>query len=250
MRSRCWKPISHKKERVTMSTFQPKTALIVGAGAGLSASLARLFAHSGMQVGLAARRIDKLQDLATETAAHLFRCDVADSTSIVSLFEQVDQDLGAPDVVVYNPSARAKGPLVDLNLADVEKAIAITAFGGFVVAQLAARRMLAKGQGAILFTGASASVKGYPQSAPFAMGKFALRGLTQSMARELAPQGIHVAHFVIDGAIRQAGSNYHGDGSDSMLDADAIAQTYLHVLLQPRSAWTWEMELRPWTERF
>lgn len=233
-----------------MSTFQPKIALIVGAGAGLSASLARLFARSGMQVALAARQIDKLQDLASETAAHLFQCDVADSTSIVGLFEQVDQDLGAPDVVVYNPSARAKGPLVDLNLADVEKAIAITALGGFVVAQHAARRMLVKRQGAILLTGASASVKGYPQSAPFAMGKFALRGLAQSMARELAPQGIHVAHFVIDGAIRQAGSNYHGDGSDSMLDADAIAQTYLHVLQQPRSAWTWEVELRPWTERF
>jgi NAD(P)-dependent dehydrogenase (short-subunit alcohol dehydrogenase family) len=233
-----------------MSTFQPKTVLIVGAGAGLSASLARLFARSGMQVALAARRIDKLQGLAGETAAHLFQCDVADSTSIVSLFKQVDQDLGALDVVVYNPSARAKGPLVDLNLADVEKAIAITALGGFVVAQQAARRMLANRQGAILFTGASASVKGYPQSAPFAMGKFALRGLAQSMARELAPQGIHVAHFVIDGAIRQAAGNYDGDESDSMLDPDAIAQTYLHVLQQPRSAWTWEVELRPWTERF
>lgn len=233
-----------------MSTFQSKTVLIVGAGAGLSASLARLFARSGMQVALAARRIDKLQVLAQETAARLFQCDVADSASIVGLFEQVDQYLGAPDVVVYNPSARAKGPLIDLNPADVEKVIAITALGGFLVAQQAARRMLPKGQGAILFTGASASVKGYAQSASFAMGKFALRGLAQSMARELAPQGIHVAHFVIDGAIRQNGGAHQGDGVDSMLDPDAIAQTYLHVVQQPRSVWTWEVELRPWTEPF
>jgi NAD(P)-dependent dehydrogenase (short-subunit alcohol dehydrogenase family) len=233
-----------------MSTFQPKTALIVGAGAGLSASLARLFARSGMQVALAARRIDKLQVLADETAARLFQCDVADSASIVELFEQVDQYLGAPDVVVYNPSARVKGPLIDLNPTEVEKVIAITAFGGFLVAQQAARRMLSKGQGAILFTGASASVKGYAQSASFAMGKFALRGLAQSMARELAPQGIHVAHFVIDGAIQQNDGARQADGADSMLDPDAIAQTYLHVLQQPRSAWTWEVELRPWTERF
>jgi NAD(P)-dependent dehydrogenase (short-subunit alcohol dehydrogenase family) len=232
-----------------MSAFQPKTALIVGAGAGLSASLARLFARSGMKVALAARGIDKLQDLASETAAHLFPCDVADSASIVRLFQRVDQELGAPDVVVYNPSARAKGPLIELNPADVERAITITAFGGFVVAQQAARRMLAKGEGAILFTGASASVKGYPQSAPFAMGKFALRGLAQSMARELAPKGIHVAHFVIDGAIRPS-SSAQAHEEDRMLDPDAIAATYLHVVQQPRSAWTWEVELRPWTENF
>jgi NAD(P)-dependent dehydrogenase (short-subunit alcohol dehydrogenase family) len=169
---------------------------------------------------------------------------------IAGLFTQVDALLGAPDVVVYNPSARVKGPLVDLVPADVENAIAVTAFGGFLVAQQAIRRMLPKGQGAMLFTGASASVKGYPQSAAFAMGKFALRGLAQSMARELAPQGIHVAHFVIDGAIRQQDGAHRDDGSDNMLDPDAIAQTYLQVLQQPRSAWTWEMELRPWAERF
>jgi NAD(P)-dependent dehydrogenase (short-subunit alcohol dehydrogenase family) len=233
-----------------MPEFQPKTALIIGAGAGLSASLARLFARSGMQVALAARGIDKLQGLAGETGARLFQCDVADSASIVRLFEQTDQHLGAPDVVVYNPSARAKGPLIDLNPGEVERVIAVTAFGGFLVAQQAARRMLARGQGAILFTGASASVKGYPQSAPFAMGKFALRGLAQSMARELAPQGIHVAHFVIDGAIRPSSSPAHAHADDRTLDPDAIAATYLHVLQQPRTAWTWEVELRPWTENF
>jgi NAD(P)-dependent dehydrogenase (short-subunit alcohol dehydrogenase family) len=130
------------------------------------------------------------------------------------------------------------------------RALAVSAYGGFLVAQAAARRMLPRGQGAILFTGASASVKGYAGSAPFAMGKFALRGLAQSAARELAPKGIHVAHFVIDGAIRNPGRAEPVEHPDSMLDPDAIARTYLHVLQQDRSAWTWEVELRPWVERF
>jgi NAD(P)-dependent dehydrogenase (short-subunit alcohol dehydrogenase family) len=166
------------------------------------------------------------------------------------MFEAVEASLGAPDVVVYNASARARGPLVDLAPDLVERALAISAFGGFLVAQQAARRMLLKGRGAILLTGASASIKGYARSAPFAMGKFALRGLAQSLARELAPQGIHVAHIVIDGAIRTTGMVEHADKPDSTLDPDAIAANYLHLLRQPRSAWTWEIELRPWLENF
>ena len=153
-------------------------------------------------------------------------------------------------MVVYNASARARGAFVDLVPADVAQAIAVSAFGGFLVAQQAVRRMLPHKRGAILFTGASASVKGYPQSAPFAMGKFALRGLAQSMARELSPQGIHVAHFVIDGGIRSAVRTEPADRPDSMLDPDAIALNYWNVLCQPRSAWTWELELRPWVEKF
>ena len=164
--------------------------------------------------------------------------------------KEVEREIGAPDVVIYNASGRLRGPLADLVPADVERALAVSAFGGFLVAQQAVRRMLPKGFGAVLFTGASASVKGYAQSAPFAMGKFALRGLAQSMAREFAPQGIHVAHFVIDGAIRNPGRAEPADKPNSMLDPDAIAENYLHVLRQPRSAWTWEMELRPWVERF
>ena len=166
------------------------------------------------------------------------------------LFSAVEATHGAPDVVVYNASARARGPVAELVPAEVERAIMVSAFGGFLVAREAARRMVPKGHGAILFTGASASVKGYPLSAPFAMGKFALRGLAQSMARELAPQGIHIAHFVIDGAIRNPGRVEPADRPDSMLDPDAIAASYLSVLQQPRSAWTWEIELRPWVERF
>ncbi len=233
-----------------MAATEYHVALIVGAGSGLSASLARLFAGEGMRVALAARHADKLADLSSGLGAEAFACDAAEASDVARLFEAVEKKIGAPDVVVYNASARARGPLIDLAPSQVEEALAIGAFGGFLVAQQAARRMLAKGKGAILFTGASASVKGYPQSAPFAMGKFALRGLAQSIARELAPQGIHVAHFVIDGAIRNPGRNEPPDRPDSMLDPDAIAATYLHVLKQPRSAWTWEVELRPWVEKF
>lgn len=227
-----------------------ETALIVGAGEGLSASLARLFSREGMRVGLAARQTNKLAALCAETGAFSFACDAADAEQVLDLFDAVESQIGVPDVVIYNASGRARGPFADLVPSEVDRAIRVSAFGGFLVAQQAIRRMLPKGFGAILFTGASASVKGYPGSAPFAMGKFALRGLAQSMARELAPQGIHVAHFVIDGVIRNPGRVELPDKPGSMLDPDAIATTYLYVLRQPRSAWTWEIELRPSVERF
>jgi NAD(P)-dependent dehydrogenase (short-subunit alcohol dehydrogenase family) len=227
-----------------------KTALIVGAGEGISASLTRLFAKEGLRVALAARHIEKLGALCSETGARAFACNAADPDEVERLFGAVERELGAPDVVVYNASARARGAFVDLVPADVAQAIAVSAFGGFLVAQQAVRRMLPNKHGAILFTGASASVKGYPQSAPFAMGKFALRGLAQSMARELSPQGIHVAHFVIDGGIRSSMRTEPADRPDSMLDPDAIALSYWNVLQQPRSAWTWELQLRPWVEKF
>ena len=227
-----------------------ETALIVGAGEGLSASLARLFTREGIRVALAARQTDKLGALCKETGATAYPCDAANPDDVTRLFAAVDHDCGAPDIVVYNASGRTRGALVDLIPADVSKAIAVSAFGGFLVAQQAARRMLPNRHGAILFTGASASVKGYPQSAAFAMGKFALRGLAQSMARELSPQGIHVAHFVIDGGIRSARRADPPDNPDSTLDPDAIAAGYFSVLRQPRSAWTWEIEMRPWVEKF
>ncbi|MGB8607181.1 SDR family NAD(P)-dependent oxidoreductase [Bradyrhizobium sp.] len=233
-----------------METPKYKIALIVGAGEGLSASLARLFARQDIRVALAARQIGKLGTLCGETGARAFACNATDPDEVQRLFAMVEREIGVPDLVVYNASARARGAFVDLVPADVAQAIAVSAFGGFLVAQQAVRRMLRNKRGAILFTGASASVKGYPQSAPFAMGKFALRGLAQSMARELSPQGIHVAHFVIDGGIRSPARAEPGDRPDSMLDPDAIAAGYWSVLQQPRSAWTWELELRPWVEKF
>ena len=226
-----------------------RSALIVGAGQGLSASLARLFAKEGMRIALASRDTSKLKALCEETRAVAFDCDVSDAPQVDRLFDEIDGALGDLDVVVFNPSARSRGPFVELKSEDVARALAVAAMGGFLVAQQAARRMVPRGFGAILFTGASASVKGYAQSAPFAMAKFALRGLAQSLARELSPQGIHVAHFVIDGAIQPAGRE-STSRLEAMLDPDAIATSYLHVLNQPRSAWTWEMELRPWVEKF
>jgi NAD(P)-dependent dehydrogenase (short-subunit alcohol dehydrogenase family) len=227
-----------------------RTALIVGVGSGLSASLARIFAQAGMKVALAARRPGNLEALAKETGAKGFACDSTSHAEVTKLFADVEAALGAPDVVVYNASYRTRGPFVELVPDEVAKSIAVSAFGGFLVAQEAAKRMVPKNHGAILFTGASASVKGYAQSAPFAMGKFALRGLAQSIARELQPQGIHVGHIVIDGGIRSDRRPNPADKPDSMLDPDAIAQSYLHLLEQPRSAWAWEIELRPWLEKF
>ncbi len=232
-----------------IETYQ--RALIVGAGDGLSASVARALAGAGLKIGLAARNVDKLRPLMAETGAATHPCDVTQPEQVDALFVHMDRELGgSPDVVVYNPSARVRGPFTELDHEGVANALNVTAYGGFLVAQAAAKRMLPNRHGAILFTGASASVKGYPQSAPFAMGKFALRGLAESIARELQPHGIHVAHFVIDGAIRNPGRSEPPDAPDSMLDPDAIARTYLHVLHQDRSAWTFEVALRPWVERF
>jgi NAD(P)-dependent dehydrogenase (short-subunit alcohol dehydrogenase family) len=233
-----------------MESPKYRSALIVGTGPGLSASLARLFAKNGLGVAVASRQTDKLAALAKETGAAIHKCNAADPRDVAALFEAVEAKSGAPDVVVYNASARVRGALVDLPPDDVKRAIEVSAFGAFLVSQQAARRMLRKGHGAILLSGATAGVKGFALSATFAMGKFALRGLAQSMARELTPKGIHVAHFVIDGGIRSAARPVPTDTPDSLLDPDAIAETYWAVLQQHRSAWSWEIEVRPWVERF
>jgi NAD(P)-dependent dehydrogenase (short-subunit alcohol dehydrogenase family) len=226
------------------------SALIVGTGPGLSASLARLFAQKGLKVAVAARQTDKLAGLARETGAAIHACNAADPGQVAALFAAVEAGQGAPDVVVYNASARVRGALVDLDPEEVRRAVEISAFGGFLVSQQAARRMLPKGHGAIFLTGATAGVKGFALSSTFAMGKFALRGLAQSMARELSPKGIHVAHFVIDGGIRSANRPVPDNSPDSLLDPDAIAETYWATLKQHRSAWSWEIEVRPWLEKF
>ncbi|HVG52357.1 MAG TPA: SDR family NAD(P)-dependent oxidoreductase [Xanthobacteraceae bacterium] len=225
-------------------------ALIVGAGSGLSAALARVLAKEGIKVALAARNVDKLAGLATDIGAQTFTCDSTKPAEVEKLFGELDASFGSPEIVVYNAAYRTRGPFVELDPAEVEKTLAACAFGGFLVGQQAAKRMLPKKHGTIVFTGASASVKGYAESAPFAMGKFALRGLAQSMARELHPQGVHVAHVVIDGGIRSERRPEPAGKTASLLNPQSIAASYMHLIHQPHSAWSWEIEVRPWVERF
>ncbi|HTZ37840.1 MAG TPA: SDR family NAD(P)-dependent oxidoreductase [Stellaceae bacterium] len=233
-----------------MAAIPYRIALIVGAGPGISGSVVRGLAAAGLKVGMAARNIEKLAPLAQETGAERFTVDATDPAAVARLFDAADARIGVPDVVLYNASARAAGPIAELDPEAVRKAVEISAFGGFLVVQQAARRMIPQGNGAILLTGASASIKGYRHSAAFAMGKFALRGLAQSTARELGPLGIHVAHFIIDGGVRGPRHPDAADRPDSTLHPDAIAQTYLEVLRQPRSAWSHEVDMRPWVETF
>lgn len=220
-------------------------AVIVGAGPGLGAALARAAAADGMKVVVASRDQAKVAEVARSTGATAIVCDATDGVSVDALFDRIGREFGAPSFVVYNASRRVRGPAAELDRAAVRQAIDITAFGGFLVAQAAIRLMLPRGRGSLVFTGASASVKGYAESATFAMGKFALRGLAQSLARELGPKGLHVAHVIIDGAIGRAGANEAGK-----LDPDAIAEAYLQIHRQPSSTWAHEIDLRPSVERF
>jgi NAD(P)-dependent dehydrogenase (short-subunit alcohol dehydrogenase family) len=233
-----------------MANFPYSAALIVGAGPGISASVARALAAEGVKVALAARDAGKLSALATSISAEAFAVDATDAAQVATLFDDAERKIGPLDVVLYNAAGRVPGAIADLDPEAVRRAIDVSTYAAFLVVQQAARRMTPRGRGAILLTGASASVKGYPRSSAFAMGMFGRRGLAQSAARELAPQGIHVAHFVIDGGVASAARPVPADKPDSLLDPDAIAATYLAVLRQPRSAWTWEVELRPWVETF
>jgi NAD(P)-dependent dehydrogenase (short-subunit alcohol dehydrogenase family) len=223
-----------------------KAALIIGAGVGISGSLARALSREGVKVGLVGRNPTRLQGMGDA----IFQADASDAAAVPRLFADAEAELGEIDVVVYNPSLRAHGPVAEIDPAAVRDSLAVTAFGGFLAVQEAAKRMIPRRHGAILLTGATASVKGFALSSAFAMGKFALRGLAQSAARELGPKGIHVAHFIIDGAVRSSRRPDPTDRPDSTLDPDAIAQTYIDVLRQPRNAWSFEVELRPWVETF
>tara|TARA_B100000927_G_scaffold196119_1_gene158374 strand:- start:1670 stop:2362 length:693 start_codon:yes stop_codon:yes gene_type:complete len=228
-----------------------RSALIVGAGAGLSSSLALQCANSGMEVALAARNIEKLDDLSANARASLHKCDASKVEDVNRLFEDLDEKKRTPELVVYNPSARLKGTIETLDPEKTKKALEVTCFGAFLVAQQATKRMLKRGSGSIFFTGASAGVKGFANSSVFAMGKFGLRGLAQALARELHPKNIHIGHFIIDGGIKSnARLDRKGNGDYDMLDPDEIAKTYLQFHNQHKSAWAWEVELRPWVENF
>ena len=219
-------------------------ALIVGAGTGISSAFAEALLADGYRVALASRNLNRLRPLAEAMGATPFEADAASTPSLVRLFSEVERSLGQPEVVLYNPSARMRGDLLSLDMAIASVAIQTTAVGALVTAQEAARRMLPRGSGSIFFTGATAGVKGFARSSVFAMGKFAVRGLAQSLARELGPAGIHVVHFVIDGAVVQ------GSRESGAFTPQAIARSYMAALAQPRGAWSWEFELRSNTENF
>ncbi len=218
-------------------------ALVVGVGPGLGAALARRFAKGGLKVAVAARRPERLAALAEEIGGRAYGCDVGDETAVDRLFASAAADLGAPAAVVYNAGAFARRSILELSAEEFERCWRASAFGGFLVGREAARAMLPAGSGSILFTGATASLRGGANFAAFAAGKFGLRAVAQSMARELGPQGIHVAHVIIDGQIGEA-------ERDAKLHPDAIAEAYWQLHQQPRSAWTQELDLRPWAERF
>ncbi|QEA40508.1 SDR family oxidoreductase [Pistricoccus aurantiacus] len=229
------------------------TALVIGAGPGLSASLARALKQRGHSIVLASRDTSSLSDLAQEIGATLIDCNARNPGDMERLFTMLDEQQDDLDVAIYNPSARNQGPIATLDPVDVENTLMISAYGAFLMAHHAAKRMLPRNQGAMFFTGATAGVKGFANSAPFAMGKFALRGLCQSLARELHPKGIHIGHVVIDGIIGSPANPESASGDedfDNMLNPDAIARTYMHLLDQHRSAWSWEIEIRPWVESF
>ena len=223
-----------------------ESVLIVGAGSGLSASLARLCYSKGMKVVLASRNIEKLKDIKNEIKGETFSCDSSNTESVSNLFKKVDELIGTPNLVIYNASSRPqRAGIVDLDPLETQKAINITCFGAFLVAQEAAKRMIKRKTGSIFFTGATAGIKGFANSSAFAMGKFGLRGLAQSLARELHPKGIHIAHFVIDGGIgKKSKSEYQ------MINPDEIAKTYLQFYYQDKSSWAWEVELRTSVEKF
>ena len=222
-----------------------ESVLIVGAGSGLSASLAKLSASKGMRVVLAARNIEKIQNLKKEIGATTIKCDATNIKSVTNLFKKTDKIIGVPNLVIYNPSKSLGGSIVDLDPQKAFEAINITSYGGFLVSQQSAKRMLKKKRGSIFFTGATASIKGFPNSSVFAMGKFGLRGLAQSLARELHPQNIHIGHFIIDGGIGH--ENY---GSYKTIHPDEIAKVYLQFHNQDKSAWSWETQLRTSVEKF
>jgi short-subunit dehydrogenase len=228
-----------------------KVALIIGAGPGVSLSFGRALMKEGYRVAFASRDLAKLTPLAASIGADPFKVDTVNNDDIVRLFAAVDEFYQvSPDVVLYNASAghAARGDCGSIEYTQVATAIQISAVGAFVTAQEAGKRMVLNKKGAIFFSGATAGVKGFPRSPVFAMGKFALRGLAQSMYKELSPKGIHVCHFVLDGAIKDLTG--HTEVDRVAFTGDAIAQTYMAALAQPAGAWSWEIEVRTKDEKF
>jgi NAD(P)-dependent dehydrogenase (short-subunit alcohol dehydrogenase family) len=230
-----------------------EVAIVVGAGPGLGAALCRRFVKAGMLVAAAARDKERVTAVGKEGGARGYGCDAGDERSVLELFSAVKRDFGEPSVVVYNAGAYLPKAVIDTSAEEFERCWRIGCFGGFLVGREAARAMVPKGRGSILFTGATASLRGGANFVNLAVGKFGLRAVAQSMARELGPRGVHVAHVIIDGQIageHRPGRGRSEHGPDAFLHDDAIAEAYWQLHTQPRSAWTLEMDLRPWVEKF
>jgi NAD(P)-dependent dehydrogenase (short-subunit alcohol dehydrogenase family) len=232
-------------------------AAVVGAGPGLGRSLALRFARGGCGVALLARSDAALGAVRADVeaaggAARAYPCDAADEASVKAAFARVREELGAPDVLLYNAGAFQMAGVLDIAPADLERAWRVGCLGGLITAQAVLPAMLERGRGTVIFTGATASLRGSARFAALAVGKFGLRALAQSMARELGPRGVHVAHVVVDGGIdtaRVRGMLAGREGS-ALLSPDAIAETYWGLHAQDPSAWTHEIDLRPSTEKF
>jgi NAD(P)-dependent dehydrogenase (short-subunit alcohol dehydrogenase family) len=237
--------------------METKSAAIVGVGSGLGRALAQRFARGGLAVGLFARRADELAAVQAEVeaaggAARSYACDTTDETAVRDAFARHTAELGAPDVLVYNAGAFEVASILDITPADLERTWKVNCLGGLVASRAALPAMLERGRGTILFTGATASLRGSARFAHLAVGKFGLRALAQSMARELGPRGIHVAHLIIDAVIdtpRTRARFTAGDPSKFAAPA-ALAESYWNLYAQAPSAWTHELDLRPSTETF
>ncbi len=227
-------------------------AVVVGVGPGLGSALARRFAKAGMAVAVARRNPDRLADLTEEIGCKAYECDATDANAVEEFFDAVEDDLGRPALTVYNAGAYRPGGILEISAEDFEQCWRIGCLGGFHVGRAAARRMVEAGAGTIVFTGATASLRGSAKFLNLAVPKFGLRALAQGMARDLASRGVHVAHVIIDGQIAGGRPGYRPEerGEDAFLAPEAIAEAYYQLHLQPRSAWTQELDLRPWVEKF
>lgn len=238
-----------------------RAAIVIGAGDALGGAIARRFAREGYAAVISRRHADQLEDLAAAIrdaggAAHPFGLDARQEDQVTALFDRVEAEIAPVEVCVFNIGANVRFPIAETTARVYFKVWEMAAFAGFLAGREAARRMTPRGKGTILFTGATASVRGREGFAAFSGAKHALRALAQSMARELGPRGIHVAHTIIDGAIDTAWiaenfpERYALKDQDGILNPDHIAEAYWMLHAQPRDAWTHELDLRPWTESF
>jgi NAD(P)-dependent dehydrogenase (short-subunit alcohol dehydrogenase family) len=242
-------------EHAILPPVAPGVALIVGTGPGLGSALARRFSTAGMAVAVVARNTLKLDHLLSDLhtlggTAFRYGCDASDERGVKAMLNRVVEDLGVPDLVVYNVEHFIPGTILNIETCAFEECWRAMALGGFIIGRETARLMVPRGSGTIIYTGATGALRGRPEYLNMAVGKFGVRALAQSMARDLAPKGIHVAHVILDGGILPPDATDEATERFSRMHSDHIAEIYYQLHLQHRSTWTHEMDVRPWTEKF